>query len=48
MRDFKEVAVGQTFWFNGNEFTKKSTRTAYIHKYNRIFYFRQFELVRIN
>lgn len=45
--DFKEVPVGKTFWSNGNEYLKRSTRTAWLIKYNRTFYFRNSDLVRI-
>lgn len=45
--DFREVPVGDTFWSNGNEYVKRTTRTARLIKYNRIFYFRNDDLVRI-
>jgi hypothetical protein len=47
MLDFKALPVGQTFWYNGNEYTKKSTRTAYLHEFKRVFYFGQNDIVRI-
>lgn len=45
---FNRVAIGATFCKNGNAYIKRSTRTAFLTKYNRIFYFGQRELVTVD
>lgn len=36
---FKDIAIGATFTCNGNKCIKKSTRTALIVDYNKVFYY---------
>jgi len=47
MKQFWEVRVGQKFFFNGNEYTKRTSRTAFLHRYERIFYLNQYDICRI-
>jgi len=42
---FSEIAIGASFYCNGNVCVKKSTRTALIVKYGRTFYYAQNETV---
>lgn len=42
---FRDIAVGETFGDKG-EWVKRSTRTAYLAEFGRVFYFRQRDLVR--
>lgn len=41
---FKELPIGTEFHRNGNRWVKKSTRTAFLVEYNRVFYFLQNDL----
>ena len=38
MHKFKDLEINQIFKLNGNVYYKKSTRTAYSLKYNKLFY----------
>lgn len=42
---FKDLHVGAIFTDNGNEYIKKTSRTAYLIKYNKVFYFKAKEVV---
>lgn len=42
---FRTVAVGQQFVANGNLCLKVSSRTARLLAYDRVFYFRELDLV---
>jgi hypothetical protein len=42
---FSEITIGQTFYANGNECVKRSTRTALLIAYNRGFYYGKDEIV---
>jgi len=44
---FKDLKVGTFFTVNGNDWLKRSTRTAYNPWNGTTFYFRQCELVRM-
>ena len=44
---FAEVPLGTLFWCNGNHCLKRSTRTAYLLAFERVFYFRQHEMVTV-
>ena len=44
---FSEIAIGTEFRFNGNIYTKLSSRTAKLNSYGYAFYFRQKDLVRV-
>ena len=55
MVEFKELSIGDRFFLNGNHYTKKSSRTAYINEIFRTdridpfgswFYFGQKETVK--
>lgn len=42
---FSDIRVGDTFYANGNQYIKKSTRTALLVEYGRTFYYGQNEVV---
>ena len=42
---FKELHIGAIFTDNGNDYIKKTSRTAYLIKYNKVFYFKANEYV---
>lgn len=44
---FHELAVGAVFICNGNRCTKRSSRTALIAEYGRVFYYAQNEWVEV-
>jgi len=44
-REFSDIRVGSLFHVNGNDYQKKSTRTALLLSYGRTFYFRKNEVV---
>lgn len=44
-RTFKGLHIGVIFTYNGNDYIKKTTRTAYLIKYNKVFYFKANEVV---
>lgn len=44
-RTFKEIAIGERFFCNGNLCVKKSTKTATLLQYDRTFYFNQKDIV---
>jgi len=44
---FASLPIGTRFEFNSNVWVKKSTRTAYLEEFNRVFYFADKDLVRI-
>ena len=44
---FLSLPIGAHFNFNSNEYIKKSTRTAFLIEFNRVFYFSNSELVKI-
>lgn len=46
-KTFKNLKVGTFFTVNGNDWVKRSTRTAYNPWNGTTFYFRQNELVRM-
>ena len=39
MKTFSQLAIGDRFMCNGNEYEKRSTRTVLLVNYNRVFYF---------
>jgi hypothetical protein len=43
---FSALAIGEIFQFNGNEYAKKSNRTAELLEYNKRFYFGKNDLCR--
>lgn len=45
---FSRVPLDVEFTRNGNRYTKTTTRTAHLHKYNRRFYFGQREYVEVS
>ena len=47
MTKFKDVEVGTVFYQNGNKYQKKTSRTALLTWYDRIFYFGQSENVSL-
>ena len=40
---FRTIGIGENFILNGNEYIKRSTRTALMLSTNRIFYIGQLE-----
>jgi len=42
---FKELHIGAIFTNNGNDYIKKTSRTAYLIQYNKVFYFKANEVV---
>lgn len=42
---FKELHIGAIFTDNGNDYIKKTSRTAYLIKYDKVFYFKAKEVV---
>ena len=44
---FVDLPIGAKFSCNGNECIKKSTRTAILLQFDRVFYFRKNELVKV-
>ena len=44
-KEFRDIKVGQLFHYNGNHYVKQSTRTVKLLLNDRIFYFRQKEIV---
>ena len=44
---FKQIRIGSMFYCNGNLCIKRSSRTALIKQYNRIFYYGENEMVNI-
>ena len=42
---FSDIQVGDIFYSNGNQCIKKSTRTALLVEYDRIFYYGKDEVV---
>ncbi len=46
LKAFKDVLIGEKFHCNGNLCLKKSTKTALLTNFDRVFYFGQEELVR--
>lgn len=45
-KQFKELAIGQNFYYNGNNYVKQSSRTAALVNYGmRSFYFAQSVMV---
>lgn len=42
---FKELNIGAVFTDNGNDYIKKTSRTAYLIKHNKVFYFKANEIV---
>lgn len=44
---FKGIAIGQRFFCNGNWCIKRSTRTAMLEGYNKVFYFGRLEAVQV-
>lgn len=44
---FSEIAIGTEFRFNGNIYTKVSTRTAKLNSRGYVFYFRQNDIVQV-
>jgi hypothetical protein len=45
MREFAYIRIGQLFHVNGNDYQKKSTRTAVLLSHGRTFYFSKNEVV---
>ena len=39
MKSFEQLAIGDRFLCNGNEYVKRSTRTVLLVNFNRVFYF---------
>lgn len=39
LKEFSTLPIGAAFTFGGNEWVKKSTRTAYVKGFDRFFYF---------
>lgn len=46
IKAFRKLCLGDKFTYNGNEYEKKSSRTAILIAYNRVFYFKQGDLIR--
>ena len=44
---FKALPIGARFEYNGNDFFKRSTRTAFLIRFERVFYFRLKDVVAI-
>lgn len=44
---FSEVRIGQMFHLNGNDWVKQSSRTARLLTNDRVFYFKQKEVVHL-
>lgn len=44
---FSAVTSGAAFAYNGNVWVKRSTRTAYLPMYRRVFYFGMSDIVRL-
>lgn len=44
---FSAVTSGEVFTYNGNVWVKRSTRTAYLPMYRRVFYFGMSDIVRL-
>lgn len=44
---FSALPINAVFHCNGNRCIKKSTRTALLTEYGRVFYFSQHDLVRL-
>jgi hypothetical protein len=42
---FNQLAIGVTFYMNGNYYMKRSTRTAYSFQHCKTFYFKQKDMV---
>ena len=44
-KEFEDIRVGSLFHVNGNDYQKKSTRTAMLLSCGKTFYFRKNEVV---
>ena len=44
-KEFDEIQVGRLFRINGNDYIKQSTRTARMLSNDRVFYFKQYDVV---
>jgi len=44
-KEFNEIQVGKLFRMNGNDYVKQSTRTARMLSSDRVFYFKQCDVV---
>jgi hypothetical protein len=42
---FDKIAIGSTFYCNGNYCYKRTKRTATIYQYSRVFYFKANDVV---
>lgn len=44
---FKDVKIDKLFVYNGNLWRKRSTKTALMMKYKKVFYMGQLDVVRV-
>lgn len=44
-KEFNEIKIGKLFRLNGNDYIKQSSCTARMLSNNRVFYFRQHDIV---
>ena len=45
---FKNLNIGTLFFYNGNEFKKTSSRTAFILEFEKTFYFRMNDICYVS